>query len=332
MIENLNYYRIFFAVAEAGSVSKAAERLFISQPAVSKSVSLLEKELKCRLFDRSRKGVNLTNEGRTLYEHLKTAFKSISEAEERLTRDLSLGVGELKIGVSNTLCRHILIDNLKTYINNKPHIKVSIHCHATIDTVKLLSENEVDIGLICETDLPQDMDFLPIRKIHDTFVASSTYLDNLMLREKKSDENTLINPWLLAGNITAMTKSETKINEKQTNYSLSPKEILEKGNLMLLEKGNVTRNHIENYLYQHSIIPEKILDINDMDLLIDFAKIGLGISSIVREFATEALQEKSIVEIPLIENVTERNIGFAFKKTKKDSPIIRDFLSYDWES
>ena len=84
MIENLNYYRIFFAVAEAGSVSKAAERLFISQPAVSKSVSLLEKELKCRLFDRSRKGVNLTNEGRTLYEHLKTAFKSISEAEESL--------------------------------------------------------------------------------------------------------------------------------------------------------------------------------------------------------------------------------------------------------
>ncbi len=368
MIDNLNFYRIFFYTAKEGNISRAADRLFISQPAVSKSISLLEKELNCTLFNRSSRGVKLTEEGELLYESLAAAFEKINDAEDKLQRDLSLGVGELKIGVSNALCRHLLMDHLKNYIINNPHIKLSIDCHATINTVRLLQDNAVDIGLICETDLPSDIEFIPIKKIHDVFVASKTYLENLILRETRP-ENLNNSSWLFSGNITMMTQSSspenTTINSpndkqlaknksenksknrsnstsnshdktsfKNTFYNLfpsntlSPHELLERGNVMLLEKGNVTRNHIEKYFYQNNISPKKILDINDMDLLLDFAHIGLGISAIVKEFATEVIDSGSVILLPLSEEIPERNVGFAYKKTNKDKKIIQEFLSY----
>ena len=380
MIDNLNFYRIFFATAKEGNISRAADRLFISQPAVSKSISLLEKELNCTLFNRSSRGVKLTEEGELLYESLAAAFEKINDAEDKLQRDLSLGVGELKIGVSNALCRHLLMDHLKNYIINNPHIKLSIDCHATINTVRLLQDNAVDIGLICETDLPSDIEFIPIKKIHDVFVVSKTYLDNLILRETRP-ENLNNSSWLFSGNITMMTQSSSpKIvptnppssssraatynspNEKQlakdesenkhknrsnstsnshdktslknTFYNLFPSnalpphELLERGNVMLLEKGNVTRNHIEKYFYQNNIVPKKILDINDMDLLLDFARIGLGISAIVKEFAEDAIDSGSVIVLPLNEEVPQRNVGFAYKKSNKNKKMIKDFLTY----
>ena len=354
MIDNLNFYRIFFYTAKEGNISRAADRLFISQPAVSKSISLLEKELNCTLFNRSSRGVKLTEEGELLYESLAAAFEKINDAEDKLQRDLSLGVGELKIGVSNALCRHLLMDHLKNYIINNPHIKLSIDCHATINTVRLLQDNAVDIGLICETDLPSDIEFIPIKKIHDVFVASKTYLENLILRETRP-ENLNNSSWLFSGNITMMDLSlndKTKHHENKSNQnsnhtsnnhnktslntfndlfpgnSLTPHEILERGNVMLLEKGNVTRNHIEKYFYQNNISPKKILDINDMDLLLDFAHIGLGISAIVKEFATEVIDSGSVILLPLSEEIPERNVGFAYKKTNKDKKIIQEFLSY----
>ena len=70
MEQNLNYYKIFYEVAKNGNISKAAETLYISQPAVSKSITKLEQSLNHTLFIRSKKGVKLTEEGKTLYHHL----------------------------------------------------------------------------------------------------------------------------------------------------------------------------------------------------------------------------------------------------------------------
>ena len=220
--------------------------------------------------------------------------------------------------------------------------------------MRLLQDNAVDIGLICETDLPSDIEFIPIKKIHDVFVASKTYLENLILRETRP-ENLNNSSWLFSGNITMMdlslndktkhheNKSKQNSNHTSNNHnktslntfndlfpgnSLTPHEILERGNVMLLEKGNVTRNHIEKYFYQNNISPKKILDINDMDLLLDFAHIGLGISAIVKEFATEVIDSGSVILLPLSEEIPERNVGFAYKKTNKDKKIIQEFLSY----
>ena len=109
MDTNLSLYRIFYTVAQCGSISAAARRLYISQPAISKSISSLENELQTHLFERTSRGVSLTEEGLLLFHHVSDAFHSLEAGEAELSRFRDMGLGHLTIGVSTTLCRLSLI-------------------------------------------------------------------------------------------------------------------------------------------------------------------------------------------------------------------------------
>ena len=113
MNQTLSQYKVFYTVAETGSISRAARELYISQPAISKSIGKLEEALGTRLFARSSRGVTLTEEGTLLYGHVKSAFESISRAEDELSRIREFGIGHIRIGVSTTLCKYILLPYLK---------------------------------------------------------------------------------------------------------------------------------------------------------------------------------------------------------------------------
>ena len=335
MIQNLNHYRIFLSVAETGSISRAAEHLFISQPAVSKSIRNLEDALSVRLIERSTRGIRLTEQGKLLYEHLQSAFNSIHAAEEDLKHSSELGIGELRIGASTSLCRNILLGYLSEYIRKYPHIKVSITCHSTLTTVRQLEEGRIDLGLICETALPARLSYEPLQEIHDVFVANPTYLEHLYVREQAVE--TTDNPWLFAGNVTSLLSSgkrnssaasgeKAPQNEKGPTGSMPTTEILEKCNLFLLEQGNVTRNHLDHYFFQQNIQPGQVLDVNNMDLLIDFAKIGMGVSSVVKEFAKDSLTDGSLIELPLEVPVTPRTVGFSVNQQRRPASSLQKFL------
>ena len=142
----------FLTIVKYGSFTEAAQALSVSQPAISKSIQKLEESVGCRLFSRSSRGVVLTDEGQLLYEHVKTAFETLTLGEEKLKRSIELGVGHLKIGVSATLCKYMLLPYLKEFIRQNPHITISIHCQSTNDTLKLLEDDKIDIGLIGKPD------------------------------------------------------------------------------------------------------------------------------------------------------------------------------------
>lgn len=350
MYENLNNYRIFYTVASLGNISKAADKLFISQPAISKSISNLEKGLGVTLFSRTSKGVSLTEEGEILYQHIGNAFDSINQAEDEIKKIHDLGIGQLKIGVSTSLCKHILLDYLKNFIDENPHIKVTIRCHSTKNTLNLLSEGKIDLGLICETDIPKGFTYKELTTIHDIFVTSDSYLDNLHLREMEQTPSQDEYQWMFAGNITSLigedktsvsNKSEANTQNALNNYTkdgsvkknnvqnkLSIKDILEKSNLMLLEKNNVTRTHIDSYLASEGIYPNQVLEVNNMDLLIDFASIGMGVASVVREFALDYLETGKIIELPLEKKIEKRTVGFIYSNSKGKSTVLNKFLEF----
>ena len=358
MIDNLNYYRVFLAVAETGSISRAAEQLYISQPAVSKSIRNLEDALTVRLIDRSSRGITLTEHGQLLYDHLREAFASIRTAEEELQQINMLGIGELRIGASTSLCRNILLSYLSDFIMKYPHIKLFISCHSTMTTIRKLEEGSIDLGLICETNLPDKLSYHPLQEIHDIFVVNPSYLEHLYIREQAA-ERSIENPWLLAGNVTSLLGAATTHTSATTHAAAShaaashvdashaaasrasasshdaapsflpdmpTEEILEKSHLLLLEQGNVTRNHLDHYFYQQNIQPGQVLDVNNMDLLIDFAKIGMGVSSVVKEFATEALEGGHLIELPMKPPVPSRTVGFSINLQRRQSSSLQKFL------
>ncbi len=336
MEQNLNYYKIFYEVAKIGSISKAAKNLYISQPAVSKSIARLEQNLSLTLFLRNKRGVKLTEEGKTLYEYLEKAFSSIEMAEKKLHQIGEFGVGQIRIGVSTSLCKHILLPYLQDFISENPHIKVSIACNPTYETLHLLKEDKIDIGLICNTTLEKDYTFLPIKSIQDTFVTTKTYIKNLNFRENNylETDDTVSNLPPVSGqapsNIPPVSGllffSETPA-AKSTDISLSGREIIEKSNLMLLDKGNISRQYIDEYMKNAHIKPGQILEINNMDLLIDFASIGIGVACVVREFVTTYIENGQVIEIPLDLKIPERSVGFVYN-THTLNATTKRFLNF----
>lgn len=352
MISNLNNYVIFYTVAKAGNISKAANQLYISQPAISKSISKLEAELGTALFARSSKGVTLTEEGQVLYEYVERAFDSLNMGEENLKNYKELGIGHIRIGVSTSLCKHILLDYLKDFIKENPNIKFSIDCHSTLNTIKLLKNDDIDIGLICNTELPKGIVYSPVKEIHDVFVASPEYLDNFYERNGNALDDVIMDELSphIKGNIIPLlgaskragknTSSDSLYNDSDSaadnptdsslpNHSnITTTDILENSNLMVLEEANVTRTHVDEYLRSQGISCSQVLEINNMDLLIDFAAIGMGVASVVREFAHEQLSSGGITELPLDTPIPSRSVGFAYSGVKNQSTAMKKFMEW----
>ena len=109
---NLEYYRAFCTVAQTGNVTKAAELLCLSQPAVTRSIHRLEESLGCKLFTRVSRGVRLTVEGAALFSHVDSAFKSLSNGERELKRLAAFEAGTLIIGAAETPLYHFLLPKL----------------------------------------------------------------------------------------------------------------------------------------------------------------------------------------------------------------------------
>lgn len=243
-------------------------------------------------FSRSSRGVVLTDEGKLLYEHVSEAFETLTMGEEKLKRSIELGVGHLKIGVSSTLCKYLLLPYLKEFIRQNPHISISISCQSTNDTLKLLEDNKIDIGLIGKPENLKNIHFDFLEEIEDIFVAAKDYLRNLKARGIQKDH------------------------------------ILQSSTLMLLDKNNMTRQYIDDYLQENQIIIKDSIDISDMDLLIDFARIGVGVACVIKNFVREDLENGTLMEIPLGFPIHKREVGFAYKTTTKPSKSLAEFIHF----
>ncbi|MCI9321884.1 MAG: LysR family transcriptional regulator [Lachnospiraceae bacterium] len=294
-MNSLNLYHIFYTVAQCGNISAAARKLYISQPAVSKSVSRLEESFSSPLLVRSSRGVTLTENGRLLYKQLETAFQAIRQGEEMISRNDLLGAGSLSMGVSATLCKYVLLPYLQDYIAENPYVKISLSCQSTHETITALENGALELGLVGESERLEGsrLNFLPIREIHDIFVCSPDYLGKLHTRPKEDFQQ----------------------------------EILTQGTFLLLNKDNVTRQYIDRHMLLQGISVEHKIEVSTMDLLIDFARIGLGIACVIGEFVRDELQKGSLMECSIREPIPPRRIGFAYPRSARPSAAMSAFLA-----
>ena len=285
MDQNLSQYRIFYAVAKAGNISRAAKELYISQPAISKSISKLEDSLNTVLFTRNSRGVQLTDEGQVLFEHTRDAFEELAKGEQELKRIREFNMGHIRIGVSNTLCRFIMVKYLKGFIEQYPHIKITIESQPTTQTLSMLEQQRIDIGLVVEQKSAKSMNFIPVMDIEDIFVATPSYLENLRLREGAGTD------------------------------------VFQSGNLMLLDKNNITRHYIDDYMAVNEIVANNLLEVTTMDLLIEFARIGLGIGCVIKEFVKEDLDSGRLAQLKLDTPIHKRTVGFLWQSSRTSKAL-----------
>ncbi len=291
MEQNLSLYHIFNCVAEAGNISHAAKQLYISQPAVSKAITTLEENLGTILFIRNSRGVKLTEEGELLFSHTKNAFTILQQGEDHIRKIHELGIGHLSIGVSATLCKYLLLPYLNRFVKENPHIKITIKSQSTAHTLKQLENGTLDIGLVAKPFNGKAFCFHSLGDFEDIFVATGDYLDHLKLREDNAD-------------------------------------IFSTANIMLLDEENVSRKYIEEYFRRNGIEPKHLLEVSSMELLIEFAKTGLGVACVIKESVAHELKEKILVQVPLKAPINKREVGFSYSKNAFLSDAMKRFIAF----
>ena len=143
----LDYYRIFYYVAQYQSFSKAAEILGNNQPNLSRCMNLLESELGCKLLVRTNRGVSLTPEGERLFSHVAIANEQLMLGEQEILKDKSLESGLVTIGASETALRLFLLNKLELFHHNYPHVRLQISNHSTPQAIRALSHGTVDFSV-----------------------------------------------------------------------------------------------------------------------------------------------------------------------------------------
>ena len=272
---NFELYRIFYTVANHGNITKASEELMISQPAISKSIKNLEEQLRGTLFIRTKRGVILTDEGKEFYKYIKQAMEYIQNAESKFTDLINLETGSIKIGISTTLTKEFLLPFLEIFHAKYPNINIEINTDITNELIPKLRNGLIDMIILnlAKNHYGEDIEILKIKEIHDCFVCNKSFSELL-------------------------------------NRKVSIKE-LAKYPLILLPKGANTRMFVDNLASNHGVTLKPNIELASIALNVEFARIGLGISYVTKEYITKNLKDEDLYEIDLEEEIPARFIGIA---------------------
>ena len=286
---NYELYKVFYYVATTLSFSEASKQLYISQSAVSQAIKALERRLEQPLFIRSTKRVQLTPEGEILLRHVEPAMSLIKRGESQLMENASLG-SQIRIGASDTICRYFLIPYLEKFHNEFPNAHIKVTNQTSPKCIELLENGQVDLILINypNSHLGKPYTLKKIATFQDKFIANDSFQE---LKGEKVSFQTLL------------------------NYPL-----------LMLEKNSTTSEFLHNLFQQHQLdlIPE--IELSSNDLLIDLARIGLGIAFVPDFCFPNGPKDMFFIETE--DELPERNLAIVYNDQMPLSKVTLEFLNY----
>ena len=158
-IKQLEY---FLAVSETKSFTRAAERLFVSQPSVTNIIRSLEDELGIQLFERSQKQMLLTSEGRIFHSHVEHLMKGISHTLEEIAAIKNLNGGELHLGVAPLCAGTVCADVLPSFAKSYSEIHVTLTENSSSELQKQLHEGDLELAVVTDGETPPTLETIVI--------------------------------------------------------------------------------------------------------------------------------------------------------------------------
>ncbi len=289
MFISLDLYRIFYIVAKEGSISASANILFISQPAITFQIKKLEEQLGVSLFTRTKHGMILTDEGKVLYKYIKSGIENINNGENAISNLKNLDSGTIRIGVSTTICRYILMPYLEKFHTKYPNIDIQINNNTSNNLIKELRNGNLDILMLFSPSAEnKDLKIIPITEVQDIFVGNQKYYD--------------------------LTKGKTNLN----NLKLFP--------LIFPNSSSNSRTFLNKYLKNNNINIKPKLEVVSYNLIIDLIKAGFGIGYATKEFISNELENKSLYEIKTIPSIPKRTIAIATINKKEPNYSVKKLI------
>jgi len=279
---NFELYKIFYYAATSKSFSQAAEKLFITQSAVSQAIKNLEEKLGGQLFFRKGRKVQLTWEGELLFKHIEQAYHFIKNAENKFKEIENLETGEIRLGVSDTICKYYLIPYLEQFNSNYPKIKIQVINRTSNQILELLKNGSIDCGIVTLPVKDHNISVQPFISVEDIFVACNKY--------------------------SALKNKNVPLKE------------LKKYPILMLEKKSMTRQIFDRFLQENNIVITPEIELESVELLVEFSKIGLGIAYVLKESALKEIESNTLFQINIAEEIPKRKLGIC---TIKNVPLSR---------
>ena len=288
---NLDLYRVFYMVAKCGSLTKAAEELYISQPAVSQSVKQLENQLGVILFNRTHRGMELSEQGgKVIFSEVERALGLLNDVQNRIAQMKASATGTIRIGASDTIFEYFLADKIVEFHEKFPAVKIELLADFTPDTIEKLKTNRCDVAFV---NLPIEIDpdlqlFGNCMRLNDVFVVGEKY--------------------------------------KELADGVLPLSQLKQYPMILLDKNTVARRTLENFFDTVGEPLQPSMEIGSWDLMKRLVARGMGIGVIPREYAASGLQDGSLYEVKTDPSLPVRSVGMLLHKNATVSYALHSFI------
>ena len=289
MKTNLELYKIFYYVAKSGNITQASKELLVSQPAVSKSIKTLERDLDTVLFNRNNDGVTLNTAGEMLYNKIKKSIELIISAEEDLISLNNMEQGSINIGAGNTIMQRYLMPYIILFRELYPNINVKVHTLVTGELIKQAQVGLVDIVFThLPNNIPNNFEVIKIKELHDILVVNkdSIYKDKII---------------------------------KKKDLEIMP--------LILLPFSASNRKNFDKFCTKNNIIINPLMEIGNDILVEECAQGGLGVGLVVKEYVQNKLDNKELFVLNTDFEIEPKYLACLIDSNRKNNVVIKKFIN-----
>lgn len=287
---NLRFLRVFAAVAEHESFSRAAETLGITQPAASRAVAELEHELRLPLIERVARGARLTDAGAALLQHARVIFGAEEAAADELARLRGLRTGTLRLGASTTIATYVLPELLAAFHRDHPSVQLVVTSANTHDVAARLTEHRLDIALV---EGP----------VHDSRITSQPWRDDELV--------------VVAG-VHHPLATQRRVSIRDLAMQL----------FIVREPGSGTREVVESALRRHRLVPRRTLEVGSTEAIKRTVAAGLGIAILSSTAVQSEIATGALAILPVGRFVVRRTFSRLIVQGRKPSPSAAAFARY----
>ena len=288
---NYDYYRVFYCVGEYKNITRAAAALNTSQPAVTRVIHKLEDALGCTLFIRTKTGVEFTDEGQLLFEHVRMACQQLIRGEEDISQSLSLDRGIIRISATVTALNAYLFDTLDTFRERYPKIRFIISTSSSDKTIGRLKSGESDLAFVTTPfTRSKGLYVLTVGSFHDILIAGKHFFD------KPGKELSL--------------------------------KALEQYPFVCLAKGTQFRQFVDEIFAGHGFMVAPDIELDSVDLVVPMVAHNWGFSIVPDAIARSYIIREEVFEFGLTEQIPERKVCMLSDPSRSQNRATKEFVQF----
>lgn len=285
---NFNHFRIFYYAAKAGSFTEAAERLFITQPAVTAQIRAFEEACNLKLFKKKGRHVYLTDEGKALFHYARKVFEFEQEIEVAIDKMHELKRGVLRVGTTKTYARYFMPYLVSAYLKHYPDIKVFLNEGSSAEMTRSLLDLSIEIAVIAKAEENRAVIFRPF--------SQEELLPILSPAHRLADRGSV----------------------HFTELAGEP--------IIMKDAGSGTRLRVADLFARYGRVPNILMETNNVEFIKDLVGRGEGFSFLVKAAVMQDVKEKRLVTPEIRGEHLYLDVSIAYLKDQSLSRPAKAFL------